>query len=81
MYKVLFKYGSLTNQEKMGMEVIVYHPEKSIDGTHISGSSVFCANMLKGINSEGIDALINSLIPSLEKCMEEVDRRKKLESR
>lgn len=83
MYKILFNYGGLTGQDDThkAIEVIVYHPEKSLDGTHISASSIFNANMIKNLSKKAREALINSLIPSLEMCMKEVDRRKELEKK
>lgn len=79
MLKVQIRYDSLTGQEDIGIEVIVYNSYPSKDGTHISASSVFHAGMLKGLSKKKIDSLINSLIPSLEACNKEVERRIKLE--
>lgn len=81
MYKIIINYGGMTSAEDInkGMEIIVYHPNKSPDGTHISASSIFNANILKRLSKKQIDAFIDSLIPSIECCMKEVDRRINME--
>jgi hypothetical protein len=83
MYKVIINYGGITGQDDKhkAIEIILYHPEKSKDGTHITASSFFSAQMLKRLSKKQIDALINSLIPSFENCMKEIDKRKELENK
>lgn len=80
MYRIKFTYASLTGQDEKGLQVIVYHPDVSPDGTHITASSVFYAGMLKRLSDSKINALLDSLVPALETCMKEVDRRKELEN-
>jgi hypothetical protein len=81
MYKIIINYGGIIgkNDPNKAIEVIVYHPDKSQDGTHISASSIFNANMIRRLSQKAREDFINSLIPSLETCMKEVDRRKELE--
>lgn len=81
MYKIMLNYGGLFGQDdnSKGIEVVVYHPEKSPDGTHITSSLVFNAHMLRRLAGRDREALLKSLVPALEECMKEVDRRKELE--
>ena len=75
--------GGLTGQDDkhQAIEIILYHPDKSPDGTHISASGFFSTNFLNKLSKDEIDALINSLIPTFYACMKEIDRRKNIEEK
>lgn len=74
------KYAPIFKEDgDKGIEVIVYNSEPSKNGTHISASSVFNANMLKTLSKKKIEALLNSLIPSIETCNRNVENRMLLE--
>jgi hypothetical protein len=72
-------YESGFDEEQKLIGVTIYSCQPSKDGTHISTSCFFNASSLKRLSNKNIDSLIINMEASIDRCIEEVIRRKELE--
>lgn len=76
MYRVHIEYKSfLGDESQMYLGIRLHHPEPGKDGIYIASDCIVGNNLLKGLTKKRIDSLIQSLIPSLEACMIQIDER------
>lgn len=81
MLKIVMESGnSLLGKDVDWIGIKVYNSLPSKDGLHISASSFCCLPMLKKLSKKNIDLLISNLVPCIEACNREVDRRINLEN-